>query len=487
MRHSIKRISKSALSVILALMMVVSTMVVGIVTVSAFDLKGTYNFDNYTAKWDKVYLVKVGNDGKYTEYQVMTAGSDGIYSYTLDSWGGSSFYFANSNSNPTATTAKFTSAVDSTNNCFVPSSATGTSITGTWMTTAQAIEQHSGSTGGGTTYKLMSCADDTGNSTRTEIGTFDENGRLTVTNFESKDYYLYINDSNNQNWFNKSKAFESNQVKLYDYSDDNFAHVIKLSANAGSNYTFTWSVSGSEGVLKYEVTSSSFSLTPSVIGSGTVTYTTGGSEITDFTQKFASDTSITVNATPSTGYQLDSIKLNDTTTITNGDSFAMPSQNSTVVVTFSLKTPTVSLTPETASVNVGDSVTLTPSVTTYGLDAPGVYTVTKDGNPVTASAYISDDTFTTPKSADSVGTYVVTYTATVTSGDDTVSASDTSTITVAQSEEQQAYNTLVTWLAESSKNPDNITGKTTSTLNTYNCIYYSSDCCKRRLSHIRHS
>ncbi len=35
MRHSIKRISKSALSVILALMMVVSTMVVGMVTVGA--------------------------------------------------------------------------------------------------------------------------------------------------------------------------------------------------------------------------------------------------------------------------------------------------------------------------------------------------------------------------------------------------------------------------------------------------------------------
>lgn len=144
MRHSIKRISKSALSVILALMMVVSTMVVGIVTVSALDLQGTYNFDNYTAKWDKVYLVKVGNDGKYTEYQAMTAGSDGIYSCTLGSWGGSSFYFANSNSNPTATTAKFTKAVDSTNNCFVPSTATGTDITGTWMTTAQAIQQHGG-------------------------------------------------------------------------------------------------------------------------------------------------------------------------------------------------------------------------------------------------------------------------------------------------------------------------------------------------------
>lgn len=143
MRHSIKRVSKSALSVILALMMIVSTMVVGIITVSAFDLGGTYNFDNYTAKWNKVYLAKVGGNN-YTEYQEMNAGSDGIYSCTLGSWNGESFYFANSTSNPTAKTAKFTEAVDSTNNCFVPSTATGTDITGTWMTTAQAIQQHGG-------------------------------------------------------------------------------------------------------------------------------------------------------------------------------------------------------------------------------------------------------------------------------------------------------------------------------------------------------
>ena len=43
MRHSIKRVSKSALSVILALMMIVSTMVVGMITVNAgIDQDGVY-------------------------------------------------------------------------------------------------------------------------------------------------------------------------------------------------------------------------------------------------------------------------------------------------------------------------------------------------------------------------------------------------------------------------------------------------------------
>ncbi len=54
MRHSIKRISKSALSVILALMMVVSTMVVGIVTTSAANGTITVYFKD-TLGWNGAY------------------------------------------------------------------------------------------------------------------------------------------------------------------------------------------------------------------------------------------------------------------------------------------------------------------------------------------------------------------------------------------------------------------------------------------------
>lgn len=465
MRHSIKRISKSALSVILALMMVVSTMVVGIVTTTAAvtTLYVTGDAADGWGNWKELSSKTADNTIAYTtitgkkEFKVSTEKNynQGYSSLTVDNSSISGTLSESSNLNTSFSGTIYLCVELSTGKLYA----------------SQTEPSSGGSTGGGTTYKLMSCADDTGNSTRTEIGTFDENGRLTVTNFESKDYYLYINDSNDQNWFNSSKAFESsNQVKLYDYGTDNFADVFKLSANAGSNYTFTWSVSGSEGVLKYEVTSSSFSLTPSISGSGKVTYTTGGSEITDFTQKFASGTSITVNATPATGYQLDSIKLNDTTTITNGTSFEMPSQDSTVEVTFSLITPTVTLDPASKTVNVGESVTLTPSVT-HALTPSGTYTVTKDGNSVTASDYISGNTFTTPLSADSAGTYVVTYTATVTSGSDSKSASAYSTITVAQSEEQLAYGTLAGNIANDKYKPDNISGKTTASFNKYKAKY----------------
>lgn len=58
MRHSIKRISKSALSVILALMMVVSTMAVGMVTVGAASSEFTAKQDLYIDigdQWQKLY------------------------------------------------------------------------------------------------------------------------------------------------------------------------------------------------------------------------------------------------------------------------------------------------------------------------------------------------------------------------------------------------------------------------------------------------
>lgn len=60
MRHSIKRISKSALSVILALMMVVSTMVVGIVTTSAATFNKWMIVGNFYNNWsttDNPYVI----------------------------------------------------------------------------------------------------------------------------------------------------------------------------------------------------------------------------------------------------------------------------------------------------------------------------------------------------------------------------------------------------------------------------------------------
>lgn len=142
----LKQITRRSLSVVLALLMVLSTLFVGTVTAFAFNLEGTYYFDNYTAKWDNVYLARIGTNDKVIDYVPLTSGGDGIYSCNSSKWDGNGYYFANANSSSaTAKTATFTSAVNSTNNCFVPSTTTGTGITGTWMTKEQAVANHSGS------------------------------------------------------------------------------------------------------------------------------------------------------------------------------------------------------------------------------------------------------------------------------------------------------------------------------------------------------
>ena len=474
MRHSIKRISKSALSVILALMMVVSTMVVGIVSTSAASETG-YAFNkqylyvdasacssatlsgvNYY--WDDGFT---NYGGWYTTYESL---GNNIYKIDLSGTGNSSYlYFRGFKI--VLSTGSFNIAVSNNSNydCVtVNSSGTG----GTWST-------YSGGGDTSTDWYLSGWL----NSATPSIG--DSNYKFTQNssdpdiytftyNKQAGDMYVTINDGSKVYHASSLNAGSGTAASSTTDTNANGDNKWKVSASSGANVTFTWNASTK--VLSFSTVSDYTLNNPTIVGSGSVTFTNASDSSTITTPaKLASGTSVIVNATPSTGYQLDSIKLNDTT-INNGATFAMPSQDSTVVVTFSLKTPTVTLTPDAKTVNVGESVTLTPAAV-HDLTPSGSYTVTKGGSTVTASDYISGNTFTTPLSADSVGTYVVTYTATVTSGTDSKSASDSSTITVEQSAEQQAYNSLVSWLADSSKNPANLSGKTTSTLNAYKTAY----------------
>ncbi|WP_294909328.1 hypothetical protein [uncultured Ruminococcus sp.] len=482
MRHSIKRISKSALSVILALMMVVSTMVVGMVTVGAavaFTNGEKIYLDTSKVSWwapnsvTDMYLY--GTNTTWVSMELVS-GETTLYVGTIPTTGTyENVIFVRKGSHSSDWT-KYNQTVDITDhgtgqNLYTFTDENTGTPKGSWST-------YGGSSGGDTktfyvagTTALVNAsnswkpADDSDKMTKNDDGTYS----ITYTNLEPKSDDTYQFKITTGTW-DTSYGFGNIGTTQNVTASDNGGN-IKLTFNTKSDITITIDPNKSNKIsIVATPVVSDYTLSSSVVGSGEVTFANASDSSTITTPaQLASGTSVIVNATPATGYQLDSIKLNDTT-INNGATFAMPSQDSTVTVTFSLKTPTVTLTPDATTVNVGESVALTPSVA-HDLTYTGEYTVTKDGNSVIASAYISDDTFTTPLSADSVGTYVVTYTATVTSGSDTKSASASSTITVKQSEEQQAYNTLVTWLADSSKNPDNITGKTTSSLNAYKTAY----------------
>lgn len=445
MRHSIKRISKSALSVILALMMVVSTMVVGIVSTSAASETG-YAFNkqylyvdasacssatlsgvNYY--WDDGFT---NYGGWYTTYESL---GNNIYKIDLSGTGNSSYlYFRGFKI--VLSTGSFNIAVSNNSNydCVTVNSS-GTD--GTWSTY---------SSGGGDTstdWYLSGWLNSATPSIRESKYKFTQSSSdpdiYTFTyNQQNGDMYVTINDGSKVYHASSQNAGSGTAASSDTDSNANGDNKWKVPASKGDNVTFTWNASTK--VLSFSTASDYTLNNPTIVGSGEVTFANASdsSAITPPAQ-LTSGTSVIVNATPATGYQLDSIKLNDTTTITNGTSFEMPSQDSTVTVTFSLKTPKVTLTPDAKTVNVGESVALTPSVD-HELHHTGEYTVTKDGNSVTASDYITDNTFTTASSASSAGTYVVTYTATVTSGSDTKLASASSTITVVDTAHQVTVN-----------------------------------------------
>lgn len=143
MKTKISHLGRSSVSVILAVMMLLSTMLIGTVsTVNAVALKGTYYFDNTDAKWDNVYMVFIGTDGNYKEYKQMSVTDGNFYMHKQDDdWNAKGFYFTNSTNGSSygaISTETFYSNPESAKNCFVATS----SGSGKWMSLEDAKASH---------------------------------------------------------------------------------------------------------------------------------------------------------------------------------------------------------------------------------------------------------------------------------------------------------------------------------------------------------
>lgn len=110
-KSNFKRISKSALSIILALMMVVSTMLVGMVSVNAFSFSGGYfYFDNTYTNWNysNTYFV-YGNDSAYNKNIIYKIPNTKMFYYKYGgNWSDIKYFcmFADNNSWGTGTVEK---------------------------------------------------------------------------------------------------------------------------------------------------------------------------------------------------------------------------------------------------------------------------------------------------------------------------------------------------------------------------------------------
>ena len=240
MKTKISHLGRSSVSVILAVMMLLSTMLIGTVsTVNAVDLKGTYYFDNTDANWDNVYMVFIGTDNTYKEYHKMSVSEGKYYKYDQGAkWNANGFYFTNSSngsSDGTNTTNTFLTKPDSSKNCFVPTTSSGS---GTWMSLEDAKASHKSPVADSVTL--------TANPTSVKAG---KPVTLTPTvSGEKSDNLTYT--------FKKTSAGTATEVKNADNS-------LTVTPSEAGTYKYTVTVSA-EGFSSVTSTEVSFTVTAPV-------------------------------------------------------------------------------------------------------------------------------------------------------------------------------------------------------------------------------
>lgn len=241
MKTKISHLGRSTVSVILAVMMLLSTMLIGTVSTvnAAINLKGTYYFDNTDANWDNVYMVFIGTNDTYKKYNKMSVSEGKYYKYDQSAkWDANGFYFTNSSNGSSDGTNKtniFSTNPDSSKNCFVPTSSSGS---GTWMSLEDAKASHKSSVADSVTLEANPTSVKVGNSvTLTPTVSSAKPGNLTYT-------------------YNKISGGTATEVK----NADNSLTVTPTVAGT-YKYTVTVSADGCSPVTSNEV---SFTVTDSV-------------------------------------------------------------------------------------------------------------------------------------------------------------------------------------------------------------------------------
>lgn len=234
MNTKISHLGRSTVSVILAVMMLLSTMLIGTVSTvnAAINLKGTYYFDNTDANWDNVYMVFIGTNDTYKKYNKMSVSEGKYYKYDQSAkWDANGFYFTNSSNGSSDGTNKtniFSTNPDSSKNCFVPTSSSGS---GTWMSLEDAKASHKSSVADSVTLEANPTSVKVGNSvTLTPTVSSAKPGNLTYT-------------------YNKISGGTATEVK----NADNSLTVTPTAAGT-YEYTVTVSANGYSDVTSAKVT-----------------------------------------------------------------------------------------------------------------------------------------------------------------------------------------------------------------------------------------
>lgn len=273
----------------------------------------------------------------------------------------------------------------------------------------------------------------------TSLGKFSDT-TLSLDLDSNKTYYLFVVKDND---FNKSylssQAFGSdNSVVLYDYGSNINSHKIKFTPSTSGKYKFTWTPGNNgQGTLKYELESTpvakSVNLTASpenVVVGGSTTLTANVTELNseennvkytfqevkeDGTtvgtpQELSTNTTTFTNLTKGTHYYKVTVSADGYSSVTN-------ETNAEVTVSQIKVADSVSLTPTTQKINVGETAKLTAKATNP-VSGELTYTLYE------GSTKVADKTSSTGSVEFSISDYTEvkdhTYTVTVSMPNDTI-------------------------------------------------------------------
>lgn len=308
MKSKFKRISKSTLSVILALMMVLSTMLIGTMSVSAaisyWQVAGDFNTASDSTDWassldNTAYRID-GSTGSVTLDLNDKIGKTINFKMVAIENGGKYWCGANSITMGEACPLFWNSG----DNLSLAISKRYVTFTMTSNNTLTVTESDTGSSGSDSKYSLWD------NTSNTSLGTFktSDNGSFVLEKVlpANTTYSLYINDGK-YNWRNSSGKItsENTSATFYNYHNDGTNDAIEFTSTVEGVYTFTWVLnpnnSENDGTLTVTYPPENPSVTFGSSAGGTISAKVNGQNITSGTS-FEDETPVTFTATPSENY-----------------------------------------------------------------------------------------------------------------------------------------------------------------------------------------
>lgn len=419
MKTNFKRIGKQSISIVLAVMMMLSTMLVGTVTSNAaneFNKQYLYvdisAYSGHTLTSISPYwLLNCSDNNNITLKELLTTNADactnvstGIYKFDLSKSNSNSYtYFRSFSVKYDSTSTKQMNVPDKNSYDCIKFDSNGNLSWTTYSSTEPTDNTYyiCGAKGltGYDWNKDASTEKDAIAANKLEYDSATSTYSKTYTNIAKGDYEFKVRDTKNNGWFGFSDYSISSTTTDCSVSNENGN--IKLSLTDTCDVTISISSDNKNMTVTTSKDVQTYTITKETPENGTINVSA------DF---LAAGKTFTVEATPNEGYVLDTVTVEDASgnpiTANTDGSYTMPSSNVSVSATFKVKTDARFSVTYTAPTGEGVvSASIAPTDTTLAEGTTVKVTVTVNDGYI-ASLAVDGVNVTTSKSGN---TYTFTF------------------------------------------------------------------------------